>query len=496
MNFELKEAKDLNTTCLIDGFFIHSSYKPKAEAEKFVSSLTYSFLPEYIVVTEPGLSYCAEFLRRKFPEAKLICIRYCSYFTESDSLWDKVIYCDDTTSICDELFDLMNEEGISKCLFVSWKASEKPFAEQSDKCWNEIKKAVIKSRQVLATRTYFAKKWFLNSVRNSLFIQNTYSIRKAKKPVIVCASGKSLKDCIPFIKENTGAFHIFCVSSALSPLLANGIVPELCISTDGGYYAKKHVSFNAQKESRIVYAIPSEASLDSRFLANSKIVPLSYGDCPGDDMFKAVGIQSLNALRNGTVSGTAAFLSLMATESDVYFCGLDLSENNGFAHTQPNELELTDSLKDSFLSTKETRIIPQTFRNSSLDVYRDWFCATDFGNRLYRLSNNYSFKNSLNKVKDVNIDFVKSKKYRSYEENIFVKNEAASSTQERAQIIFDLIQNNLLTEKYISNILPAKAILLERCISEEEKNSMMHDIDQSMKEFLSTVRNKFFRGIN
>lgn len=493
MNFELKEAKDSNKTCLIDGFFIHSSYKPLAEAEKFVSSLTYSFLPEYILITEPGLSYQAEFLRKKFLDSKLICIRYCDYFKEYDSLWDIVFYFNDSSLLSDYLFDLLNEEGLSKCLFISWKASEKVFSARSDSCWKEIKKSVLKSRQVLATRSYFAKKWFINSVRNSLFINKTCSILKAKKPVILCASGNSLKGCIPFIKNNKDSFHIFCVSSALSPLLENGIVPELCISTDGGYYAKKHISFHAQKENSIVYAIPCEASLDTIFLTKEKIVPLIYGDSPGDDMFLTVGLKSIQALRNGTVSGTAAYLSLMLTESEVYFCGLDLSENDGFAHTQPNELELSDSSKDSFLNTKETRVFPQTLKNESLETYRQWFSNADFGNRLFRLSNNYNFKNNLNSIPDVNFDYLKKKNYNSYNENIFIENKQTIEISKRKKLIFDLIKQNLYTEKYINNILPAKKILLERCFDEQAKSEINKEIKDDINDFFNLLKNKFFR---
>ncbi len=495
MNIEIKEAKDGNKTCAVDSFFIHSSYKPVLEAERFIDSLTYSFLPEYVLITEPGLSYTADFLRRKFPSAKLICIRYCSNFSEYDSLWDNVIYYDSTVSVSDELFDSLNEEGISKCLFISWKASEKVFEEESNACWNEIRKAVLKSRQVLSTRTYFAKKWFINSIKNSIFIQNTYSIEKAKKPVIVCASGKSLKDCIPFIIQNKDKFHIFCVSSALSPLLANGIIPELCITTDGGYYAKKHISFAAKNYSEIIYALPSEASFDTEYLTDAKILPLTYGDCPGDEMFEAAGIKSVKALRNGTVSGTAAFLSLMSTESEVYFCGLDLSENKGFAHTQPNELELTDSLLDNCFSTKETRIIPQTFKNASLETYRDWFSNTNFGNRLFRLSNDYSFKNTLSHIKDVNFDFVVNKNYPKTEENIFIKNERIDVTQERRENIFNLIKQNLFSENYTSNIFPSKVIMLERCIDDDEKNKLSKDLHDSMNAFFNDICKKFLKSI-
>mgnify|MGYP004516284809 FL=1 len=83
----------------------------------------------------------------------------------------------------------MGDEGIASCLFASWKPSEKAFPKQSALAWNEIKAAVLKSRNVLCTRKHFAKRWAKNAVRLSLFAKNIYGIKSGTSPVVVCASG-------------------------------------------------------------------------------------------------------------------------------------------------------------------------------------------------------------------------------------------------------------------------------------------------------------------
>lgn len=492
MTIEFCEAKDGNVTCKCDGLFLHSAYKPLAEAQKFCDQINSSFIPKYVLITEPGISFCCEFLKQKFPHSSICAVRYTDFFSNYDSQFDKVFNLSFTDNkLCEDLFSYMGEDGIFSCLFISWNASEKIFSRESSYCWKEIKKSVLKSNQVLSTRTYFAKRWFTNAVRNCIFLNKTCSINKTDKPVIICASGPSLKNSIPFLKKNLGKYHLFCVSSALSPLVNYGLTPELCITTDGGYFAKRHLSFYASKVKKTIFSIATESAINTSFLRDKIILPLNYGDSPADALFSSCGITSSNALRNGTVSGTAAFLGLCTTSSEVYFCGLDLSESKEFAHTQPNELELTDSLKDSRTNSKETRILPQSFKNSSLDLYSSWFSNTDFGKRLFRLSNNYSFKNKLKNVPDVDWNFFENKNYSVTDENIFVINKEIISSEERKKIIFTEIKNNLLKDAFVSNILPADYLMLKRSF-EKDKANIAENINEKMNEFFIELKKKFF----
>ena len=69
----------------------------------------------------------------------------------------------------------------------------KIFESEMRVAWEEIKRAVIKTRNILNTRAYFAKRWIRNAVRFCLFSRYNAYVLKGQSPVIVCASGPSLK---------------------------------------------------------------------------------------------------------------------------------------------------------------------------------------------------------------------------------------------------------------------------------------------------------------
>ena len=159
-------------------------------------------------------------------------------------------------------------------------------------------------------RNYFATRWTKNALRFSLFTKKTATINKGTSDILICASGPSLYSSISFIKKYRKRFFLVAVSSALTPLIHNGIVPDLCISTDGGYYAKKHISF-ALNRSNIPLALPGEGSSYASIIDSTTIVPLYYGDGTSEDILMELGFKGLKAIRNGSVSGTAIYLSLI-----------------------------------------------------------------------------------------------------------------------------------------------------------------------------------------
>ena len=148
-----EESRNKAETCVCDGKYLHSKYSPQTEAERFVSNVQTSFQPVCVVVVEPALSYCAPFLKKRFPNAILVAIRFCDDFSKTDFLWNKVFRFDNRLS--QELFDFLGEENLCATLFVDWSASRAIFSKENAKTWEEIKSAVEKARSLILTREYF-----------------------------------------------------------------------------------------------------------------------------------------------------------------------------------------------------------------------------------------------------------------------------------------------------------------------------------------------------
>lgn len=493
MDIIFKDTPNGEQACSCNNVRLHSFYNPSKEAERFAETAECQFSPSFILVTEPALSYCVPFLKKRFPNAKLYCIRFTKGFEQSNSKWNKVFYAESNDgtpnkNLSEEIFSTMGEEGIASCLFLSWKASDQAFPENSNYAWDQIKKAVLKSRSVLGTRNYFATRWTKNALRFSLFTKKTATINKGTSDILICASGPSLYSSISFIKKYRNRFFLVAVSSALTPLIHNGIVPDLCISTDGGYYAKKHISF-ALNRSNIPLALPGEGSSYASIIDSTTIVPLYYGDGTSEDILMESGFKGLKAVRNGSVSGTALYLAMNLTTGNIYYCGLDLAFSKGFVHTQPNELEKNDARFDCRLRTTETRISSAVLNKGSIDIYRSWFSSTDFHGRVFRLSNKFSFEYDLGEIPDIDWnDFeTKTKDFESKIKPGIIETEAENIKTDKIKKLKEICQKNSMNREWIHNAVPSEAVVMERSQGTASYDEAKNIVEEGMKKFLQDI---------
>lgn len=401
------ETKDGNLTCKLNSVYMHSAYSPVKEAERFVQNIKAPFNPEVIFIIEPCISYCAPFLKKQFPKAKICAIRLSPDFSSYDKEFDLVFYNSKYSSpddFCNYLFNSFGENTLAFSLIFSWEPAGRVFQDEIFSILKAYKSLIQKCHSILRTRSFFEKRWIQNSIDIVSNLKNIFTFSgKGNCPVIVCASGPSLEKAIPVIKRNN--FFVLAVSSAITPLLANGITPDLCLSTDGGFWAKKHLDI-LKKHPSVKLALAVEGNCPKNILRKSPVMPLIYSDGVESEIYRATGIYSFEALRCGTVSGTALNLAQKLTTGNIYFAGLDLSPSKGFQHFQPNALETAPSSLDKKLSSKEKRLCSSGFSNQadSLKIYEDWFrnCLSPkdtAGRNYFRVIENP--KNKLGLIKDI-----------------------------------------------------------------------------------------------
>ncbi|QTQ14120.1 DUF115 domain-containing protein [Treponema parvum] len=492
MEISFFRAKNGNETCSVGGINIHSSYDPQKEADRFAENLEIPFSPSHILITEPALSYCLEKLRLRFPLTKFLAVRYCSYFKNKDKNWDKVFYFDPAKSLENEIFDFLGEEGVLNCFFAAWQPSSKAFEKQNTLAWLEIKAAVEKSRAVLATRSYFAKRWLRNSCRFFLEINKiveAQNIRTGNSQVFITASGPSLKNSIPYLKKYRNRIFIIALSSSIEALLYHGLIPDMCISTDGGYYAKKHLEILERCEkNNIPLALSCESCCPSKILTTFPVIPLSYGDFPEKLFFDAFGIKASPAARNGTVSGTAVQFALSITSGNVYFCGLDMAQTKGFQHIQPNALENEYKNTCDRLGPLLSRITKTEFYSPVMEIYRNWFSnqKKEFYKRVRRISCNFKYSNKLGNMEDSDwADF-------SPDKNVSLPSFSETSVHEKKQTrikkIEDLILSIDKTDEWLKNAFPADYICFKRSILQEDKERFRRILVTQNKDLTASLR--------
>ena len=361
---------------------LHSAYNPFKEAERYLDSYNFTYAPFYLVVTEPGESYLARIIKKRFPDTQMVAIRYTpDLFRDSDYLWDFVWRPEMGISTEKFLFNIISDEYLPLTVFLPWKPADNKWPAQAETCWNGIASLIRLQQNVMFTRSHFGRQWLRNMVMNTIRLQNVLEQDKILKPVFLGAAGPTLEKQFPLDKER---FYVCAVSSSLSCFQYNKCVPDLCVATDGGFWAGNLFKYIPES---IPVAYPLEAYIPSYVIEKNPSVLLSYGSLLERKFLSIVNIQGEHATRNGTVTGTAVQYLLDHGDSNVYVAGLDLDATRSFSHARPHLSDEVSASNTNRLQTHAAQLFSSNMNTSSLDVYASWFSSRDefFKKRCIRL---------------------------------------------------------------------------------------------------------------
>lgn len=349
---------------------LHSKYRPQAEADRFAHTLSYPYPPDYIVLTEPGESYLASSLRKRFPQAKLICIRYSeTLFLDTDCLWDFIYRPNAQSSrLSFFLLNIIPDEFFPNTVFLSWKPADLEWPQEAKKTWKEINTALELFKSLIYTRTAFGKIWLKNVCTNIIFAKNIAAVQFPKSDFLFFASGFSLEQNMPLLARLK--LPSIAAGSCVDALRYHRIPITACISTDGTFWARQLLK---NIDARIPLLFPLEAAVPKSVLKKNMLGILSYGSFLEKYFFSQLGIPSLSAKRNGTVSGTAIELLLEHSTQQIYCFGLDLGNGKSFSHARPHASITALDTESTKLRSIETFLCAQHLANGSLATYRAWF---------------------------------------------------------------------------------------------------------------------------
>ena len=492
MQLVFSKAKDQSQTFSVDGVFFHSSYSPAKEADRFIQNINFTFTPDFIFLIEPGLSYTNEVLKKKFPQCKTICIRLFDQLLGDESVWDYCIKYSDCNNLKSYLINNFGEEKLLSSTIIISKSAENLFNNQINLLIEQYKNALEEAKTLLVTRQFFEKKWLLNSCNYLKYARNFCQPHiSSKQPVVICASGPSLQNSISVIKENFEKCFVICLSSATSVLLNNNIIPDLILTTDGGWWAGEHLK-SLKVHNEIPIAAPCEAFIPKVILKNNPLLTLQYNDSSSfisTQILEQAGLQTFNALRNPTVSGTALFLAKAITDNKIFFCGLDLAGEKGQQHTKPNEIEKDNLIKDNRLKNTESRIAYSRYNTQSLGIYRDWFCEQKDLDSVYRVIDFDKCKQApLGQIKDISSEaFKKEIEKLEPAKKINLANLAKAQSVNIKQC-FDFICQKLLTSQWQKQIFPADFLAIKNCNDENQKEKLEDRLNSKIQKLILTIR--------
>ena len=473
MNIKYLEAKNGERTFSIDSIMFHSLYSPDKEAQRFTENLEFPVSPKIIILIEPGYSYCYKYLKQKFPDSKIGIIRLIDNFSDSKSEWDFII---NKEPIDDYLFKHFSEDEIIDTLLFTWNSASTIFKDNISEIYNNWKAAIKTSRTLLITRQYFEKKWVINACNFFKYLNKTANIHKINLPVVITASGPSLKNQIPFIKQNREKFFLAALSSSVSVLLKNEIKPDLIFTTDGGFWAGKHLN---KIDENIVLACSQESYIPKKLLKKNPVLPLTYTDGVTKDFYSILNIKAQTAQRNPTVSGTALEFIKGIAGKEIYFFGLDMNNTRGFSHTQPNYFETESSSFDNRIKSKETRIIRNSFSSSQLELYKRWFEQLTDTDNIFRVIDNPL--NKLGKIRDIKTMNINHAEIIT---NFFNTDICTADIQK----LYNHIKSIWNSEAWKKQIFPADFVAINHSNDEAARKKLINQLEEKNKNLQDKIR--------
>jgi hypothetical protein len=405
-DWRVETASDGTPTLCKDGRYIHSRYNPSREAERSISLFQPGIdNPKWIIIIGEGLGYICEAMHRKFPDAFLIPLFFHPLISirldqrVQDNSCYQWFYQNEPLTLYHFLISTIPDHHADAVSIFTWQASLHISPEVSSVVLKETSQAITFLASNNATVRGFSGKWLKNSL--SWLKSNSSSpplvdFSTKESAVLVAASGPELNDYLPLIKKFRKAFLLCALPSSILALEAMGLVPDMILHADPGYWARFHLSKTSSPPS---IAGPVLISALSGSPAFQHLSPTWKNRFSGMSFFLEDDspfspIDSLDSPfpllpARGTVAANALDLFLSKGTGPIFFVGLDLSNKDLQSHVKPHTFD-----SRFFSSTGRTESI-ETIRfkralsgpaGSNLDIYRRFFSTHLSHNRLFRFS--------------------------------------------------------------------------------------------------------------
>ena len=220
MNWDIVLAKNGERTLQLNGVYIYSKYKPYEDALRWTQAEVDPMKKSYVLIGL-GLGYHAEALAEIVPMS----IVYVYYFDTKELEYAKERLSKYTNiTLVSELDSIEFNESIQFLIPNAWI---KALGEQHP-LFPYLEDIKINQRSY---RKYaqLMKINFLENIKGNF--SSHYPTYNGKQ-VCLIAAGPSLDRTMEWLKEIESQITVACVGSALKPLLANGIQPDIVVISD------------------------------------------------------------------------------------------------------------------------------------------------------------------------------------------------------------------------------------------------------------------------
>lgn len=377
---------------------LHSRYNPLREAEKFVQHAQFPTNSRIYILLEPGKGYLSKILLNRNSSAKILEIHCSLENMDSDSQPNKAIkrwYPDYTSTLTSFLSKFISDLEIGEITIVEWPPAERVYGNDYLQIKEYVRSFLQERRATIHTTGKFGRLWLGNTLKRVAMLPSICSGLKVNAPVLIAASGPSLNQSIPILKELQNTLFIISLPSSLATLTYHGINPDIIVHSDPGYYADYH--FRQLLNSSILQAAPMYAAGYKR--TNDTLLILETGSSLESYFTKTLNTYTEAIKPHGTVAGLAYQLSDKISSGPIIFAGLDFCFYDIRSHSRPHSFEEIfqsvihryKSLHELYYERSPHSLETNTNKhnqNFSLKQYSHWFqrLSPKTHSRFYRLN--------------------------------------------------------------------------------------------------------------
>ncbi|HUJ75251.1 MAG TPA: 6-hydroxymethylpterin diphosphokinase MptE-like protein, partial [bacterium] len=222
---------------------------------------------------------------------------------------------------------------------IEWPPSSRAFPDQSRGANEAVRRVVQELNGSFVTTVAAGRLWLRNCFSNFLHLDEILDAprRPQGRPILLAAPGPSLEDAAGVMETVRDRTALWALPSSCPFLMARGLVPDLVVMTDPGFYALHHLQFAAPP---CPIVMPLSAARGTWALRpRPPVMLLEQPFLVERTLLAAAGIKAPSVPPHGTVTATALELALAYTSGPVVVAGLDLGSRDLLSHARPNAFD-------------------------------------------------------------------------------------------------------------------------------------------------------------
>jgi hypothetical protein len=386
----------LRLACL-HGRWLQSRREPQVEADRFLAA-SLSRSPGWVLAIGPGIGYLFQSIRKAYPAAKILSAQLDSGFRGQELYAAELSWYPDSGEGLDAFILRNLEPAEAQGLeLILWEPAAAACPDIAQRCLEQAKKAISTLTGSAQALSRFGPSLILNPFKTLTALRlECRLVHPVTQPIIVAAPGPSLEDQVPWLRARREEYFLLAVSSALRCLLSAGIIPDMAVCTDSGYWAERLLP--AELPESVPIVAPLKARFSRGFLERRPLLPLNFGSLHEENFFSHTRLEGISLQEMGTVSITALHLALGMGSGPVAFAGLDMADLGLREHARPHAFDSIRQNYDDRLRpwhseagklrlARPRRLVGSWEKSVQLSTYEAYFerNAGAFSGRVFRL---------------------------------------------------------------------------------------------------------------